>query len=46
MFHRLLLIASVLRSYGCNTVTGTAEGLSRGIINDAKTIEPNGLNAL
>ena len=34
MIHRLLLIASVLRSYGCNTVTGTAEGLSRGIIND------------
>ena len=38
MIHRLLLIACVLSSYGCNTVTGTAEGLSRGIINDAKTI--------
>ena len=34
MIHRLLLIASVLCSYRCNTVTGTAEGLSRGIIFD------------
>ena len=34
----MILIACFLCSYSCNTVTGTAEGLSRGLINDAKTI--------
>ncbi len=38
MIHRMILIACFLCSYSCNTVTGTAEGLSRGLINDAKTI--------
>jgi len=38
MILRVFSIICILCTYGCNTVTGTVEGVSRGVINDAKTI--------
>ena len=38
MIRRVFSIICILCTYGCNTVTGTVEGVSRGVINDAKTI--------
>lgn len=35
---KALLIIYILFASGCNTVTGTVEGVTNGVINDAKTI--------